>query len=363
MEGFTYNGVHSDDMKVIYVPDASARGDFFADYEMIDMEKSWNDGGECYKPRIKSRKKELDCYYEDITIAEKERILRWLDCRTNGELIFDDRPYAMYRVCPTKKIEFKDYLQSDGEEKLYSGTFTITFTAYDPFADLIWDTLDDHEYDERVIEETGLIPSSFMPPAITADTIESMAETKQVIDGLIYNPGTEKGHSIIRFAGKTGSTDLRIYNAANGGEFVLKAGLETSGNEYIECLSETGRILRVGEGNPKVDFAWHDEGYITFEPFGSIVRDVLIITTAGSRNIMGGYEIFDDSMVGKYIYANGKYRDILEVISPMEILVSTPLEVTTAEISLITSMNYITITKAADAEISRLEIICKPEVR
>lgn len=351
MEGFIYNGVHSDDMKVVYIPDASARGDFFADYEVIDNEKSWNDGGEYYRPRIKSRKHELDCYYEDITIAEKERILRWLDCRKSGELIFDNRPYARYYVCPTKKIEFKDYLQSSVDEKLYSGTFTITFTAYDPFADLIWDTLDDHDDNAQVIEETGLIPSAYMPPAIG------------VGGGLVYNPGTELGHSIIRFAGKTGLSDLKIYNAANGGEFILKAGLETGKNEYMECLSKTGRILRVGDGKPKVDFAWHDGGYITFEPFGSIVRDVLIITTKGSKNIQSGYEIFDGSMVGKYIYANGKYRYISEVLSPMEIVVNTPLEATTAEMSIITSMNYITIVKAADAEISRLEIICEPEVR
>lgn len=351
MEGFTYNGVHSDDMKVMYIPDASARGDFFADYEVIDNEKSWNDGGEYYRPRVKSRKHELDCYYEDITVAEKERILRWLDCRKNGELIFDNRPYARYHVCPTKKIEFKDYLQSDPSDKLYSGTFTITFTAYNPFAELIWSTLDDHDDNAQVIEETGLIPSAYMPPAI------------DVGGGLVYNPGTELGHSIIRFAGKTGSSDLKIYNAANGGEFILKAGLETGENEYMECLSKTGRILRVGDEKPKVDFAWHDGGYITFEPFGSIVRDVLIVTTAGSKNIQGGYEIFDGSMVGKYIYANGKYRYISEVLSPMEIVVNTPLEATTAEMSIITSMNYITIEKATDAEISRLEIICEPEVR
>ena len=353
MEGFTYNGVHSDDMKVIYVPDASARGDFFADYEMIDMEKSWNDGGECYKPRIKSRKMELDCYYEDITIAEKERILRWLDCRKSGELIFDNRSYARYYVCPTKKIEFKDYLQSSTDEKLYSGTFTITFTAYDPFADLIWSTLDDHDDDTQAIEETGLIPLSLMPDVV------QIGDT----DCLIYNPGTEIGHSIIRFSGKTGSSDLKIYNATNGTEFILKAGLTTEDGEYMECVSETGRVMRVKNGISKVDFACHDGGYITFEPFGSIERDVLIITTAGSRNIMAGYEVFNESMIGKYIYANGKYRYISEVLSPMEIVVNTPLEVTTAEMTIITSMNYITISKVADAEISRLEIICKPEVR
>ena len=136
------------------------------------------------------------------------------------------------------------------DEKLYSGTFTITFSAYDPYADLIWDTIDGHESDEQAIAETGLLPQSNMPPAINAGSAT----------GLIYNPGTEIGHSIIRFAGNTGSGKLMIQNAATGDIFVLKAGLQTGSNEYYEIHSETGRILKVSGTAKEIDFAFHDEG-------------------------------------------------------------------------------------------------------
>lgn len=95
-------------MKIKYIPDASARGDFFSDYEILDIERSWSPGGEYFHTRTTSKKKEIECYYEQITLQEREKILRWLDRRTSGELIFDDRPYAAYYVRPTKKIEFKD---------------------------------------------------------------------------------------------------------------------------------------------------------------------------------------------------------------------------------------------------------------
>lgn len=92
MEGFSYNGIHSSDLGVYYVPNAQARGDFFADYEVIDSERVWFSGGEYFKPRVKTRVFELDCYYDQITIEKREKIIRWLDRRTGGYLIFDKRP-------------------------------------------------------------------------------------------------------------------------------------------------------------------------------------------------------------------------------------------------------------------------------
>ena len=61
MEGFTYNGIHSGEMKIYYIPDDNARGDFLSDFEILDMEKSWNAGGEYFHTRVTTKIKELDC--------------------------------------------------------------------------------------------------------------------------------------------------------------------------------------------------------------------------------------------------------------------------------------------------------------
>lgn len=113
----------------------------------------------------------------------------------------------------------------------YSGTFTIVFSAYDPFASLIETSYDN--IGDRGIAETGILPASCMSPAASANSM------------LVYNPGTEYGHTLIRFAGKTGSSDLVIHNVETDEKCVLKAGLATADDDYIEIDSKTGRIVLV----------------------------------------------------------------------------------------------------------------------
>ena len=353
MEGFTQNGIHSSEMKVYWTPDAAERGDFFSEYEILDMERSWIPGGEYFHTRVTSKKIELECYYEQVTLAEREKILKWLDRRTSGKLIFDNRPYAAYFVRPSKKIEFKDYLQTDMSKKLYSGTFTITFTAYNPFAELLWETADGHEDDEWAMVETGLLKSEQMPPAVSTEDTTC----------LIYNPGTETGHSIIRFAGKTGSSNFEIYNGATGDKCVIRNGFETADGEHYELHSETGRAFRVNNGFETLDFAFHDEGYITFAPCDVVEREILVNATAGSRMIQSPEHEFKEDMQGQYIWIDGEWKYISQATGS-EMQVNTPIgnNVSGAK-AIVTNMNFITITKASDAVIERLEIVCKAEVR
>ena len=62
-----------------------------------------------------------------------EQIVGWLDRRTSGRLIFDERPLVYYDVVPSGKIEFEDYCYSNGGETLHAGMFTAYFTAVEPF--------------------------------------------------------------------------------------------------------------------------------------------------------------------------------------------------------------------------------------
>jgi len=319
---------------------------------VLDYDKAWFPGGEYYHTRVKTKKKEITCYYEQITIAEREDILRWLDRRTSGELIFDDRPYAVYTVRPTKKIAFKDYLQMEADNELYSGTFTITFSAHDPFARLTCTTLEECNT-VQARAELGLLPAAYMPPAARPGNT----------DALVYNPGTETGHSIIRFAGRVGSTDLTIKNTTTGDVCKLKAGLETGDYEYYELDSKTGRVTKTNIDGTVLDFAFHDEGYITFAPCRPIEENIRVSKTANSRNITTSSGFFTEDMKGKYIYLDGAWRYIGKIESSTEAILNVPLSTTGTETTKIVSMNYLTILAAHDANITQLEIICKPEVR
>lgn len=359
MQGFTYNGKHSSSMGVYFIPDATERGDQYADYEVLDFERAWRPGGEYFHTRVKTRVFNLSCYYEDITIAQKEAIIRWLDRRTEGDLIFDERPYATYFVRPTKKIEFKDYLQRDGitNADRYSGTFTIVLSAYDPFASLNVLSLYSVSASAyaRAIAETGLLPSSFTPASPNASSLTNF---------VVYNPGTEYGHTIIRFAGSVGSSDMTIFNSTTGDKCVLKSGLVTPAGSYIEIDSKTGRMELVKGTERTLYFAFHDEGYIRLAPCMPVTRNVTVKTTASSKAITASSGTFNLNMIGQYIFIEGSWKYIGDYISSSTIHTNTTSSKTASNITTnIVTMNYITVTKASDASITQFEMICKAEVR
>lgn len=137
MSGFTFNGYHCEkDMHVKYAPTESERAGFFAQYNMDAAEFTTKDGGMFHGSTLKPLEMKLPCFYEEITITERERIFTWLEHKNHGRLIFDERPFCYYDVVPGDSLDLKEYpvLTADGIR--YCGIFTVTFTAYDPSARL-----------------------------------------------------------------------------------------------------------------------------------------------------------------------------------------------------------------------------------
>lgn len=130
----------------------------------------------------------MPCYYEDIDKKTMEQIVRWLDRRTSGRLVFDERPDVYYDVVPSARIEFEDYSYTKYGKTLHAGEFTIHFTAYDPFGKLTKKFL---RTGEEMDYSTNLISETQMPPA------PSVTDTSF----LVYNPGTERTGLILRVAG------------------------------------------------------------------------------------------------------------------------------------------------------------------
>lgn len=102
-------------------------------------------------------------------------------------------------VHPTKRIQISLYSSDLPEGTRYSGTFMATFTCYDPFGPLQKAALDTAPTEEE-LSETGLLPAEMAPDAPTAGCSFF----------LLYNPGTEVGHTVFRVAGDVGENGLLI---------------------------------------------------------------------------------------------------------------------------------------------------------
>ena len=229
MSGFSYNGIHCEDMGVTYIPDPASRWFSSPDIDTSKEDVSWRDGSYYFYTRRKTRTFALNCYFEDVNVYGRERIRRWLDEKTSGWLIFDDREYVRYMVHPSKVSSGKIYRQSEGclAEDYFNGTFTVTFEACDPYGWLTKLT-DEDLIDTQVDNVCNLIRSDMMPAMPTTSTSAFK----------IYNQGTVECGCIFRVGGSA-PNGLEIRNHTNGTRCVLR-GLPPSGVLAID--SEKGLV-------------------------------------------------------------------------------------------------------------------------
>lgn len=109
-----------------------------------------------------------------------------------------------YDVFPSKRIQISLYDYAGETGILYSGTFTATFTAYEPFGRMLRSSYVDRCTDEELYG-TGILPERLMPSPPGPESRSF----------LLYNPGTERAHTIIRLAGDVGD-GLLIRNLTTG---------------------------------------------------------------------------------------------------------------------------------------------------
>ena len=176
---------------------------------------------------------------------------KWLHRDTKGLLIFDDMPFVAWNVRPTKIVPGKKY----NDCGRYSGTFTLTLTAYDPFGYLTrkYNTPSD---EDNALDYCDLIDQSEMPAAPTTSSTS--------FD--VYNPGREVCGLTIRISGST-SNPVEFLNTTNKTRCIIQS-LPTN-NLILDIDSDTGVITTYTSSNPNnknFGYAYHDRGFIKLEP-------------------------------------------------------------------------------------------------
>lgn len=248
--GFSYNGINSSVYHVDYIPDASDLWFAGTDWDIYDADVAWHNGGYYYGNAAKVKEFSLKCYYEEITRKQREDIRKWLHRNTSGNLMFDSMPFVYWKVRPANIIEGQEYIDSGR----YSGTFTVTFRAYEPFGYLTRKSNSGSETD-NANDYCDLILTSEMPAAPTTSG-RSFS---------VYNPGREVCGLSMSLSGST-SNPIEFLNTTNGSRCILNS-LPTN-NLVLDINGDTGMITTHASGSTATEygFAYHDRGYISLNP-------------------------------------------------------------------------------------------------
>ena len=249
--GFVYNGIHSSQFHVEYIPDESDRWFDGTDWEVYQSEVGWKNGGYYYGNAAKAKTFELKCFYEEITIKQREDIRNWLHRNTCGALLFDDMPFVYWNVRPTKIVPGNLYNDSGR----YSGTFTVTLTAYEPFGYLTRKSNEEWNQD-NANDYCDLIPTSEMPaePTTASRTFD------------VYNPGREECGLSIKLSG-TVSNPIEFLNSTNKTRCIIQS---LPANDLILDINGDTCVIQTyvsgQEANADYGYAYHDRGIIKLDP-------------------------------------------------------------------------------------------------
>lgn len=228
---------------------------------------------------------------------------------------------------------------SETGEEVYSGTFTITFSAYQPYGLLNKKSYDDLESDGAE-QYCGILPDDMMPAVPTTSSTNF----------LMYNCGTQRCATVFRVSG-TANAGLTITNNTNGTSCVLTS-LPSTG--YLEIDGRYGSIKWVHGNNEDFAFNYHVSGFISLVPYMGCEEDLVVNYTSGSTSVTRLIQKFDERFVGKYIYLDGGWKKITAVALDGTATINTaPSHTGTAQTKAVT-MNEISIAGTGIA-LTRLE--------
>lgn len=306
---FYYRGISCEQMGLWWMPDAKGMLDDLAEIDVSAESVTGRPGKYWYNTETKEREFILDCFYENLTRPQIEKIYRWIRSDSQGELVFGERPWCHYNVRPTKRITGERYRgvqdAADGQLK-YSGKMQITFTAFEPFAimDVVSYAVGQEGSVSDQMEMSGIISTDMMP------VIQKESSMPQIL----YNPGTERTNMVkITIAGTVGENGLTIRNLTTGDECKLTS-LPPNNRELV-IDSYVGTVTY--KDNGEYAFYHHNYGYQTLAGCGFFRRlkvrhgnSATIITSNGDF-----YKTIDQ---GQYMYVDGDWHRILHVNSTSE---------------------------------------------
>lgn len=210
---------------------------------------------------------------------------------------------------------------------------------------------DDGSCDSRTLAGTGLLPAAItpLPPSVSSTSF------------LLYNPGTERAHTIIRIAGNVGDGML-IRNLTTGQRCKVVNLTEESllPGAHLELDSRMGQTRIVLGGSRELAFAMHDEGYIELAPCTPFERSITISHTEGS-NIVTSEGLFLPHMAGQFLYLDG-WKKIRQITDAHSAILSDKAESSGTTAVPIVTMNEIEIS-GENLALTMLEVDYTPRVR
>lgn len=350
-QDFSYRGVHISRFGFHYAPETPDWHIWEPQYKTNETSSKTKDGGQWNSSTVNIKEFTLRMYFENITEGQLFNGTELFNRLSEGELIFDERPWLVYTVRPYKEVTIEKY---KSKVPTISGIMTVYLRAYYPFAISRYASLDDNtvpvDVRTRFREITGYLPATRVPTN-TAGT-----KTAQFIYNT-YNAGNANADTVIRIAGDTGA-GVDIYNPSTGQYcrvIGLTAALTTNVSRWLEIHSATGEVFLTNGTTRTNGFKYHTRGYVQIAPNTPVRRDLSV--TYNGTTLSSPTASFNSGDVGKTILLGTTWHKIVSVTNTSTAII-TPTKAGPATVTTdISSINQLVVTPVSTMSLTRFEVI------
>lgn len=187
--GFTFNGIHSSQLKILSVSDGSRYNwNLLPTIEDYSIDIVGGYGANYFGGTFKKREISLNIAFDEVDEKHLRAMRELFSDREVHELYFDEEPYKVYNAVISRTPTLKFIAFGNVGTRIYKGEGQIVFTCYDPVAyTKNGNYLDDYENEN--IEEWS-IASGMLDN-------KNKYEKGQVIKNYYDTPISENGKVII----------------------------------------------------------------------------------------------------------------------------------------------------------------------
>lgn len=217
--GFTFNGRHSSEFGIVRTSDGSRFNEnLLPTISVKTVQAPGADETYFFESNYTQQIFDIPFAFDALTEQQFQDLQGWFGDKKIHDLIFDERPYKIYKAKVTGSATIKHIPFTEGDtNRVYKGEGNIQLTAYNPFARSAFKFLDQATEEQLKNRQEWENAARMLE---TQGDFDILLDDSNLVK--LYNPGNKESDCIIKFNFNDGVIPSGAISINNIDNLVLK---------------------------------------------------------------------------------------------------------------------------------------------
>ena len=246
--GFTYNGIHSSKLGIIRTSDGSRFNEnLLPTIQDKTVQVPGGDGTYFFGSYYTQRQFNISFAFDSLTEKQFADIQKVFGDKKIHDLIFDERPYKIYKAKVTGTATIKYIVFDENDSRVYKGEGSIQFTCYNPYAICEKKFLIQYPEEEYPNKNEWKDASGLNDDGKDSNNIELDQCNSNTLTIVTYNPGVKDSDWQMFFKFDDSPFDDVIINLQDVNGLTLNTlkikGIKRKGQDTHVCINTKNNLL------------------------------------------------------------------------------------------------------------------------